>query len=82
MSTQVKWTTLARLADRILREEGCGGLLEWSLVQRRAVIPPNWDEVARRLSEETGGEVDVRGRVLRQWLLVAELDRDKAGERA
>lgn len=80
MSKVMSWPPSARLADRILQEQGHGGLLEWGLAQRAAVIPPNWDEVARRLREATEGEADVTGRVVRMWMLAAEQARVEEGE--
>lgn len=79
MNKNVSWPPSARLADRILREQGHGGLLEWGLTQRAAVIPPNWDEVAQRLRSATDGEADVTGRVLRMWMIAAERSRTEEG---
>lgn len=80
MSKNVSWPASARLADRILREQGHGGLLEWGLAQRNTVIPPNWDEVAQRLRSATEGEADVTGRVLRTWMITAEQSRAEEEE--
>lgn len=82
MSKSVSWPPSARLADRILREQGHDGLLEWGLAQRNTVIPPNWDEVARRLRDATDGEADVTGRVVRMWMLAAEQAQAEEGEQS
>ncbi|MGP5097363.1 hypothetical protein ACTXJ1_04980 [Brachybacterium alimentarium] len=44
--------------------------------QRRTVRPPNWGELAYRLLMDTGGAVQIKGEMLRKWLLVAEAERD------
>ncbi len=48
--------------------------------QRRSVRPPNWAELAERLAEETEGAVQVKGEMLRKWLLAAEDTRARAME--
>lgn len=63
------------LADLILRDAGEGGLWEWAMDQRRSARPPNWSELARRLSVRTDGKVSVTGEVLRQWVIAAEDER-------
>ncbi|GAA1303176.1 hypothetical protein GCM10009591_05880 [Brachybacterium tyrofermentans] len=46
------------------------------MVQRRSVRPPNWNELAYRLLVDTDGEVQIKGEMLRKWLLAAEAERD------
>lgn len=70
----------APYADLLLRLSGHGGLWEWAMEQRRSVRPPNWAELAERLAEETEGAVQVKGEMLRKWLLAAEDIRDRATE--
>ncbi|MGP9747221.1 hypothetical protein [Brachybacterium sp. AOP29-B2-41] len=62
----------APYADLLLRQSGHGGLWEWAMGQRRSVRPPNWAELAVRLTTETEGAVVVKGDMLRKWLLAAE----------
>ncbi|MGP5696201.1 hypothetical protein [Brachybacterium alimentarium] len=69
-------TTQAQRADGLLQESGHGGLWEWAMEQRRTVRPPNWGELAYRLLMDTGGAVQIKGEMLRKWLLVAEAERD------
>lgn len=64
----------APYADLLLRLAGHGGLWEWAMEERRSVRPPNWTELARRLSCTTDGAVTVKGEMLRKWLLAAEAD--------
>ncbi|MGO2585820.1 MAG: hypothetical protein ACTH9F_10800 [Brachybacterium tyrofermentans] len=45
------------------------------MVQRRSVRPPNWNELAYRLLVDTDGEVQIKGEMLRKWLLAAESER-------
>lgn len=45
--------------------------------ERRSVRPPNWDELAYRLAAATGGAVQIKGEMLRKWLLTAEAERGK-----
>lgn len=49
--------------------------------QRRSVRPPNWAELAARLTTETEGAVVVKGEMLRKWLLAAEDARSGPGKR-
>lgn len=65
------------MADALLRASGDGGLWEWAMDQRRSVTPPNWDEVARRLSVATDGKISIRGDMLRKWLLAAEAEAER-----
>lgn len=44
--------------------------------ERRSVRPPNWDELAYRLAAATDGEI--KGEMLRKWLLTAEAERDSS----
>lgn len=62
-------------AERLLVESGRGGLWEWAMDERRSVRPPNWDELAYRLAAATGGAVQIKGEMLRKWLLAAESER-------
>lgn len=43
--------------------------------QRRSVRPPNWSELAYRLVVDTDGAIQVKGEMLRKWLLAAESER-------
>lgn len=43
--------------------------------QRRSVRPMSWSELADRLARETDGRVQVKGEMLRKWLLSAEAAR-------
>lgn len=79
MNKNWSWPPSARLADRIIQEQGHGGLLEWGLAQRATVIPPTWEEVAQRLRTATNGEIEVTGRVLRMWMIAAERSRNEEG---
>lgn len=45
------------------------------MVQRRSVRPPNWNELAYRLVMDTDGVVQIKGEMLRKWLLAAEAKR-------
>lgn len=71
-------STQAVLADILLRDAGHGGLWEWAMNQRRAVRPPNLEEVAHRLVDATDGRVKVGGDMLRKWLLAAEIEQGGA----
>ncbi|MGO1926384.1 MAG: hypothetical protein ACTIMA_05530 [Brachybacterium tyrofermentans] len=68
-------TPNADRADLLLRQAGHGGLWEWAMEQRRSVRPPNWGELAYRLVVDTDGAVQVKGEMLRKWLLAAESER-------
>ena len=68
-------TPNADRADLLLRHAGHGGLWEWAMEQRRSVRPPNWGELAYRLVVDTDGAVQVKGEMLRKWLLAAESER-------
>lgn len=46
--------------------------------ERRSVRPPNWDELAYRLTAATDGEIQIKGEMLRKWLLTAEAERDSS----
>lgn len=46
--------------------------------ERRSVRPPNWDELAYRLTAATDGEIQIKGEMLRKWLLAAEAERDSS----
>lgn len=70
-------STQATLADLLLRESGHGGLWEWAMDQRRSVRPAPWDEVAYRLTQETGGKIQIRGAMLRKWVEAAEIEREQ-----
>lgn len=65
----------APYADLLLRQAGRGGLWEWAMDQRRSVRPMSWSELADRLARETEGQVQVKGEMLRKWLLSAEAAR-------
>lgn len=70
-------STQAVLADVLLREAGHDGLWEWAMEQRKSVRPPSWDEVARRLSDVTSGQIKVGAQMLRKWVLAAEAEQAK-----
>lgn len=65
-------------AERSLVDAGYGGLWEWAMRERRSVRPPNWDELAYRLAAATDGEIQIKGEMLRKWLLAAEAERDSS----
>jgi len=50
--------------------------------QRRSVRPMSWSELADRLTRETEGRVQVKGEMLRKWLIVAEDARGESRDRA
>lgn len=66
------------LADLLLREAGYGGLWEWAMDQRRSVRPAAWDDVAKELNVVTDGKIQVRGAMLRLWVIAAEQARVSA----
>lgn len=65
-------------AECLLAKTGHGGLWEWAMGERRSVRPPNWDELAYRLAAATDGEIQIKGEMLRKWLLTAEAERDSS----
>ena len=65
----------APYADLLLRQAGRGGLWEWAMDQRRSVRPKSWSELAELLTRETNGQIQVKGEMLRKWLLSAEAAR-------
>lgn len=72
----------APYADLLLRQAGRGGLWEWAMDQRRSVRPMSWSELADRLTGETEGRVQVKGEMLRKWLIAAEDARIESSDRA